>query len=415
MSSLFDIKNVYNLTLIFEFTGEKRKLNIIRFNSKFQNRLDIHIYDYKKLFFTKDIPEIKKDNLINFYDYLKIKYKDKYTEYNIQNFFAEFFCKFINEKKIDFELNSSHEIAIDILLCKYLKSIKLIINLNDYKSSYKSNKIKDKNKISYLPLFQTIFNSKIIKKISQIIIKAKDIKEIDINKEKENLFFYSLVKNIYKFRPKIKTDIINIYVAIKDYMNKLNHYKNKDYEVFKLWELDVPFENSYEYGLEDILDNINFNVNLDRPFEKDENSDESDNSDDMIDLDLIQEYKIRNYFIKLKYKDLLSFKDDLSNVKKLELIMKGGLFNIEKLEKAINDLETNNDKESINKIEKIKNKYNVNNFKYIQYFNEFYAYYKLYDNDKEVQTILLKHLKKSEFDELNIVIIKNYINYYINK
>ena len=117
MSSLFDIKSIYNLELIFEFTGEKRKLNLFRYNSKLQNRLDIHIYDYKKLFFTKDIPEINKNNLFNFYDYLKIKYKDKYTEYNLQKFFAEFFCKFINDKKIDFELNSSHKIAIDILSC----------------------------------------------------------------------------------------------------------------------------------------------------------------------------------------------------------------------------------------------------------------------------------------------------------
>ena len=59
-------------------------------------------------------------------------------------------------------------------------------------------------------------------------------------------------------------------------MHKLNYYENK---VFKLWELDVPFQRNDEYGSEDILDNINFHVNLDIPFNKDDNSVKNDNSD----------------------------------------------------------------------------------------------------------------------------------------
>ena len=94
MSLLLSIRSIYNLKLIFEFTGEKRKLNLFKHNIKLQNRLDLHIYDFKKFFFTRNVPEVNKDNILDFYEYLKRKYKDSHTVYDIRNFFANFFAIF---------------------------------------------------------------------------------------------------------------------------------------------------------------------------------------------------------------------------------------------------------------------------------------------------------------------------------
>ena len=78
MSSLHNIKSNYNFTLIFQFTREARKYNLVKYNKEFQNKLDLNLFAYKKSFFTKDIPEITNSNLLDYYDFLKRKYLSKY-------------------------------------------------------------------------------------------------------------------------------------------------------------------------------------------------------------------------------------------------------------------------------------------------------------------------------------------------
>ena len=222
-----------------------------------------------------------------------------------------FFCKFIDEKKIIFELNASHELSIDILLCDSLKIIKLILNLNDYKSSYKTEKIRDKNKKSFINLFQTIFDEKTITKISQITIISDDDKDLD------NFFFIkTLAINIYKFRPIIKASLLPLYSDIYSYARELKNYNGDDTEIFKLWKLIIPFEKKYLFvGPKKILNDFEFEIDLTRPI--------TIKDSDIIDF--IKENKIKNYFAKLNYEDLWFFNDDLANIKKLELTMDGNI------------------------------------------------------------------------------------------
>ena len=345
MSLLLNIRSIYNLKLIFEFTGEKRKLHLFKHNIKLQNRLDIHIYDFKKLFFTRNVPEVNKDNILDFYEYLKRKYKDSHTVYDIRNFFAKFFCDFLNEKKIDFELNSSHEASIDILLCENLKSIKLIIDLNDYKSSYKTESIEDKNKKPFLRLFQTIFHDKIIKKISEMIITVKDRKELNMDLQK-NFFISSLLNNIYKFKPKIKTDCISLCKDLDYCTSELRNFKGEDKNAFKLWKLIVPFKGSEYYFDKNILKRIEFIVDLTKPLDIEKD----------FDLSLILNYKIKDYFAKINYKKLLDFQGDLSNIKKLELIIEDEHIKIAEYQKKLDKIKGNlmNKKNNTNKIQEEK-------------------------------------------------------------
>ena len=225
---------------------------------------------------------------------------------DLKNYFAEFFCKFIEEKNINFELNISHESAREILLCNSLKSISLILNLNDYKSSFKTEKITDKNKKPFIGLFQTIFDIKRISKISQITIISKNEKIND-----DDLFINALVGNIYKFKPIIKTQIKSIYKCLFNYVMYLKNFdiRNYDIDIFKLWKLIVPFPDNSWYEKDYIETFIQFDIDLNKPFTIEH-------------LDFIKRNKLKNYFVKLNYEDLWSFNDDFTNIKKLELTIK---------------------------------------------------------------------------------------------
>ena len=409
MASLSYINSIYSLKLIFEFTGEKQKYNLIKYNNQFQSKLGFNIFDYKKIFFTKNKQGIKKDNLLDYYDYLKRKFEDKFSLYDIQNYFVEFFCKFIDEKNIIFELNTSHELSVDILLCDSLKTIKLILNLNDYKSSYKTEKIRDKNKKSFINLFQAIFDEKRITKISQITIISDDDKDLD----NFNYFFIkTLAINIYKFRPIIKTSLIPLYSEIYSYSRKLKNYNGDDTDIFKLWKLIIPFEKKYLFTCpKKILDDFEFEIDLTRPI--------TIKDSDIIDF--IKENKIKNYFAKLNYEDLWLFNDDLANIKKLELTMNGNIIeditNFDTVDRILWGEDRGrgrgrgrncNRKNNQVRIEEMENNFNYNKEKYIKYFNMFYNYLNEAREEEESRLRLLTFLEKSEFDIL--IILTNYIN-----
>ena len=395
MSSLHNIKSNYNFKLIFQYTGEKRKYNLFKYNKQFQQKLDLNLFDYKRAFFTKDIPEIKNDTLLDYYDFLKRKYLNKYSFQLIKDYFVSFFHEFLKEKKINFELNVSHELALDILLSERLRKIKIIINLNDFKSSFKTEKFNDKNKKSFLHLFQIIFSEKIIPKISQIIIISEDENKKYIKSKFDDLIMQRLIRNIYKFKPAIKTYIIEIYEKIEEYA-RLNNY-NK-YELFKSCELIVPIPRNYYMYKPD--KNIKFDINLNEPF-------------DINQLNFIKNEKIQNYFVKLNYKDLWSFNDDFSHIKKIELTLEDVCETIDDIKnfERVDDCEIMRGRRGRRgnlrkrKMVEMRENFNSNNLKYIEYINKFYHLY--YENEKEYRNLnILKMLTQSEFDDLTIYIDK---------
>ena len=398
MSSLHNIKSFYNFLLIFEFTGEKRKFNLFRYNKEFQNKLDLNIFDYKKAFFTKDIPDITNDTLLDYYDFLKRKYLNKYSIQIIKDYFILFFCKFLEENNTNFELNVSHELTVDILLCKRLKKISIIMNLCDFKSSYKNETLNDKNKKSFLLLFQIIFSEKIISKISQLILISEDKNKTYIKPNFNDLIIEILIGNIYKFQPVIKTYIIEIYEKMDQYI-RLNDYNN--YEIFKSCELIIPCNQKYYIYLPN--EYIKFDLDLKKPF-------------DINQLDFIKKKKIQNYFAKLNYKDLWSFNVDFSHIKKIELTIGqeceiiDDIDNFERVNDTFSGLRRMRGGRGNlrkRKIEEMRENFNINNIKYIEHINKFYHLILTNEKDEYKNLNILKMLTKSEFDDLTI-----YIDYF---
>ena len=403
--------NFYNLNSIFEYTGECIKYKLFRYSKLYHDKLQLSIFDFKNFFFKEDnlnIPKITKTNLLDYYYYLKRKYVNKFSLQEIKSYYILFFCKYLDENNIVYELNTSHELAIDILLCDSLKKINLILNINDYKQSYITENIEDRDKKPFLQLFQVMFQ---YGKVSQIKIISKNdekTKQEEYNTNiYENLFINLLIDNCFKCRQKIKTNILKIYELIESkYCKFFEIYKSLE------WELIVPYNSLFYDNMkrnENIEKNIKFDVDLNRAF-------------NIKHLDFIKANKIKNYFLELEYLDLWSFDDNFKNVKKLEIRINDIIKNIDNLNqvpKRTIQIEhynigrgrgrgrggifgKNNDERS----EEIKQKYNYNNRKYIQYFNNFFELYISHKNntDDYFNLKLLNFLEKSEFEDLTILI-----------
>ena len=370
--------NFYNLNSIFEYTGEKIKYNLFRYSKLFQYKLQISLYDYKKIYFSKDkIPEITKNNLLDYYYYLKRKFINKVPLQEIKSYYAEFFCKFLDENHLDFELNASHELAIDILLCNALKTINLVLNLSDYKRSYITENKKEKNKKPFLQLFQVMFDYD-YRKVSQIkIISTNDSGSDESNISYSDLFIKLLIDNYAKYCRKIKTNILGIYELMEE------HHKYI-YDNFKNWDLIVPYNELLDLDFikrnEKIEKNIKFDIDLNRAF-------------NIKHLDFIKANKIKDYYLKLNYEDLWSFTDDFKNVKKLEINGKGGIW-----------LEFN---------EENNQNYNSNNRKYIKYFNDFFNWSESHKHNDDYNLKFLNFFENSEFNDLTI--IKDEDKFSLNK
>ena len=137
--SILERLNSNLLIIIFNHSHEKTKLKILKYNKSFQTKIYMSLYDYQKYFFFKNnyIPKITKENIFNFYEYLKRHYSNIYRPESTKAFFSEFFCKFLSENDIDYQLDSSHELIFEILSCKYLEKIKILINVDNYKKEYR--------------------------------------------------------------------------------------------------------------------------------------------------------------------------------------------------------------------------------------------------------------------------------------
>ena len=176
MSILEKITTSYLLNFAFSYIGKNSKLKLIKINKLLQKKCFISLFDYQDYFFRKNI-KIEQNILLDYYQFLKRCYSKNYPLKIIQKYYIEFFCKFLKENNIDFILNASHELAIDILLSKYLKKIKIIIYLENYK----------KDCIEHYNLCQALFNNP---KVDKLIIMEKENKwkRKRKKKRKENKF-----------------------------------------------------------------------------------------------------------------------------------------------------------------------------------------------------------------------------------
>ena len=235
MSLLNEISNKYILNKIFSFTGKQLKLKLLKYNKNLQTKLDLDLFEYKKNIFY-DTPKINLNNLLSYYDYLKRAFKNIYPMELIKNYYVEFFCKYLKEKKIIFELDCTHELANDILLNEKLGKIKIVINIEKFKKRIIDNIQSEINKKPFIKLFRIIFNNP---KIIQFIILENDeiSQKNDFIEEKENylpnIFYNNLLENliIYGF-PSLKTNSLSLIQDLND--KKLD--KNK----FNLIEVIIP-------------------------------------------------------------------------------------------------------------------------------------------------------------------------------
>ena len=392
MAFLNQIRNKFILLKIFSLTGEKIKFKLLKYNKTLQTRLDIEFFDYKKNIFY-NTPEIKPDNLLSYYDYLKLAFKDIYPLEIIKNYYVEFFCRYLNQNNIIFELNCTHELTMDILLCEKLKKIKIVINIEDFKSCIIDHSKVDVNKRPFVKLFRVIFNNP---KIIQFIILDNN----NILKENENLdksmFYNSLLQNlIYNF-PSIKTSSL---LLIEDLYNR-NLEKNK----FNSIELIVPVNSEIASYTYEHLKTIPIKFIHEKY------------AFDISSLSQINKFGIKNVHMKILINEdnskklyNMKIKINFKNIKKLELIF----------DKSEDDIYFS---KSSNKINSYREKaFYEGNLLMNQLFYQNNYLKKIYDLYKKcflgyiIYFKLLKELEKSKFEYLYIGQQSDFYFYYINK
>ena len=114
---LENIKSSFILKVIFNVLTERKKLEILRYNKKFQNRIYLSIVDYKK-YLQIEIDLILKDEL-NDYD---IYYINKH--FQNKPFVHIYFYYKEAERKILFITKNENITKIKVVVDKELKSFK---------------------------------------------------------------------------------------------------------------------------------------------------------------------------------------------------------------------------------------------------------------------------------------------------
>jgi len=311
MSVLNRINNKFILNHIFSFARKNTKLKLLKYNKDLQKRIDISLFDFQKNIFY-DTPKIELDNLLPYYDYLKRAFKEDYSIEILKNYYVEFFCRYLKENDILFELDATHELATDILLCEKLEKIKIVIKIEEFKSCIIDRSGYDKNKKPFIKLFRIIFNNP---KIVQFIILENDQipqKDNYINKITNDLnfatmFYNNFIENLAYDFPSIKTNCLGLLDDL--YYRELEKNKNK------LVELIVPAnsvnsELSYDYLTKISIKYIHENKAF-----------------DISNLFQINKFGIKNVDLKMLINEKNSkklfdmhIKINFRNIKKLELI-----------------------------------------------------------------------------------------------
>ena len=399
MSVLNRINNNFILNYIFSFTRKNTKLKLLKYNKDLQKRLDISLFDFQKNIFY-DTPKIELDNLLPYYDYLKRAFKDDYSVEILKNYYVEFFCRYLKENDILFELDSTHELVTDILLCEKLEKIKIVINIEEFKSSIIDRTRYDKNKKQFIKLFRIIFNNP---KIVQFIILENDkipqknnyINKITNDLSISTMFYQNLLENLVYDFPSIKT---NSLLLIDDLYNR-ELEKNKN----KLIELIIPAnsvnsERSYDYLTKIPIKYIHQN-----------------NAFDISNLFQIHKFGLKNVHLKMLINE--------ENSKKLfDMHIKINFRNIKKLELIFDDNSDIYFSKSSNIINLYREKafyegkllmnqlfYQNNYLKHIyDLYIKNYLGYKIYFK-------LLEELEKCKFEYLYIGKEDDSVFYYINK
>jgi len=401
MSFLNRINNKFILNHIFSFTRKNKKLNILKYNKELQKRLDISLFDFQKNIFY-NTPKIEQDNLLSYYDYLKRAFKDDYPIEIIKNYYIEFFCRYLKDNDILFELDCTHELATDILLCEKLDKIKIVINIEEFKSCIIDRSGHDKKKKPFIKLFRIIFNNP---KIVQLIILENDKipqKDDYINKIITNdfslytMFYKNLTENlIYDFPNSLKTNSLPLIEEL--YNKKLE--KNK----YKSIELIVPANSvnpdySYDFLNENPIKFIHEN-----------------NAFDISNLFQINKFGIKNVHLKMvineenskKLYDMHT-KINFRNIKKLELIFdeESDIY----FSKKSNSININREKAFYEGKLFMNQLFYQNN-----YLKNIYDLYKKYYLGYKIYFKLLEELEKCKFEYFYIGKEDDFTFYYINQ
>ena len=400
MSLLNEISNKYILIKIFSFTGKQLKLKLLKYNKNLQTKLDLDLFEYKKNIFY-DTPKINLNNLLSYYDYLKRAFKNIYSMEIIKNYYVEFFCKYLKEKKIIFELDCTHELANDILLNEKLGKIKIVINIEKFKKRIIDNIRSEINKKPFIKLFRIIFNNP---KIIQFIILENDeiSQKNDFIEEKENylpnIFYNNLLENliIYGF-PSLKTNSLSLIQDLND--KKLD--KNK----FNLIEVIIPSNSIVPDYTYDFLNKIPCKfIHEKKAF-------------DISNLIQIDKFGIKNVHIKLEINEEnsrklynMKIKIDFKNIKRLELIFDNKNTDIY-FSKSSNNINNNFGEEAFNEGKLFMNQFFYQNY----YLKKIYDLYKQYYKGYKIYFKLLEELDKCKFDFFWIGDKSDFYFYYINK
>ena len=399
MSVLNRINNKFILNHIFSFTRKNIKLKLLKYNKYLQKRLDISLFDFQKKIFY-DIPKIELDNLLPYYDYLKRAFKADYSIEILKNYYIEFFCRYLKENDILFELDATHELATDILLCEKLEKIIIVINIEEFKSCIIDRSGYDKNKKPFIKLFRIIFNNP---KIVQFIILENDkipqknnyINKITNDLSISTMFYNIFIENLVYDLPNIKT---NSLVLIDDlYYRKLEKNKNKFVELI-VPANSVNSDLSYDYLTKISIKYIHEN-----------------NAFDISNLFQINKFGIKNVHMKMLINE--------KNSKKLfDMHIKINFKNIKKLELFFDDNSDIYFSKSSNIINSYREKafyegkllmnqlfYQNNYLKHIyDLYTKNYLGYKIYFK-------LLEELEKCKFEYFYIGKEDDSVFYYINK
>ena len=237
--NLYSKLSSYMLYELFSFTEIKKKLSIIKYNKKFQKKMEISVDDYIAIFMFYHSEEYPNPNFIKQYQ----KFVKNYPEFpknQIKNLFILSFEKQVEKMGYNYyNLSIFDDLFYDILHKRKITPYKITLDQNDLNQEICDELCK--NKIVFLDIYQynkvnndylkTIFkfNYDTIEKLKfnylfedfDILMPLKSLNEISFDlifTQNQTLSFLSN-SNICNFISKLRLTIQNDYLVIPDLCN----------------------------------------------------------------------------------------------------------------------------------------------------------------------------------------------------
>ena len=271
------IKSKYIFKIIFEYIHDEKFKYKFSFNSKYiQNKLELTLYDFQKIYFYS-LPQNKQSNSYENFLICKKDIKEKYDKYikSIDIFTDDIIKQMMIEQIIDdFELNNYWKIYIDIyspLLYKCMSNNTLIRKLfihipldniiannliNDYCDIFEEM---NKSEIyNYENIKISFSNQELLDVLDQINIIPKKIKRLIFIKlldvEKPAIIDYPLNYIPFINDKNIKENLIDLIIHIEDIIIKpeLFHMINDYNSLRKIDFYKVNFTNIFNLNIKNL-------------------------------------------------------------------------------------------------------------------------------------------------------------------